>query len=73
MRIRGYDLTRAQRGWICDVAFAVLTVNQCSAEEHVVRSGGRWMLTAMWNGFWAANKAALKIEATPEQRSACGW
>jgi len=73
MKIRGFDLTRAQHGWVCDVAFAVFTVNQCSAEEHAVRSGGRWFVTAMWNGWMAAHREAARIGATPSQRSACGW
>ena len=73
MRIRGFDLTRAQLGWTCTVCYTVFTTGQCSAEEHAVMSGGKWLLTAMWNGWRAARKAAAKRQATPKQRKALGW
>lgn len=73
MRIRGYDLTKSQLGWICDVYFTVCTINQFADEEHIVSSGGKYFLTALWNGYNTAKKEASKIEATPEQRKALGW
>lgn len=73
MRLRGFDLTRAQRGWVCEVCFTVFTVNQCSAEEHVIRSGGRWILSAMWNGFWDARRTAMSLAAKPGERKKLGW
>lgn len=74
MKIRGYDLTRAQRGWVCDVCFQVLTLNQSSAEEHTLRTGGRWMLTAIWNARRLARRVSAGTEATPAERwELCGW
>ena len=73
MRIRGYDLTRAQLGWVCDVTFLVETINQCTPEEHTIRSGGRWFLSALWNARRDAKRWHDAMAATREQRAALGW
>ena len=73
MRIRAIELGRAQKGWVCDVFFTVQTLRQCSAEEMAIRSGGRWMLTAIWNGLRDAKKKARSEEATPDELKQRGW
>lgn len=73
MRIRAIELGRAQLGWVCDVYFTVQTIRQCSPEEMAVRSGGRWVLTAMWNGIRDAKKKAVSEEATPDELKKRGW
>lgn len=73
MRIRGFDLTRAQHGWQCDACYTVFTANQFTAEERVVHSGGRWLLTAIWNGWRAAKREAADLAAKPGEREAVGW
>jgi len=73
MRIRAIELGRAQLGWVCDVYFTVQTLRQCSPEEMTIRSGGKWILTAIWNGIRDAKKKALSEEATPEELKQRGW
>lgn len=72
-KIRGYDLTKGQRGWQCDVAFAVHTARQDSMEEHAVRGHGRWMFSAMWNAYWIARRLIDELQARPGERATNGW
>lgn len=73
MRIRAIELGRAQTGWVCDVFFTVQTLRQCSAEEMAVRSGGRWIWSAIWNGIREAKRKAVAEEATPDELKQRGW
>lgn len=73
MSIRGYDLTRAQLGWICDTCFTVSTVQQFSAEERVVRSQSRWFLLAILKGYFTAKRKAAELGAKPGERARKGW
>lgn len=65
-RLRGFDLTRAQDGWTCDVCFGVQTANQFTYEVETIHSGGRWLLTAIWNGWRAARKRATFLRGVFE-------
>lgn len=73
MRLRGYDTTRSQRGWICDTCFMVETAEQSTAEERCVRTGSQWMWLAMLKGYFAARREARKLRAKPGEREAKGW
>lgn len=73
MRIRAIELSRAQRGWVCDVFFTVQTLQQFTPEEMAIRSGGRWILTAIWNGLREAKRKASSEEATPDEIKKRGW
>jgi hypothetical protein len=73
MRIRAIELGRSQRGWVCDVFFMVQTLRQSTPEEMTIRSGGRWILSAIWNGIRDAKREAVKNEATPEELKKHGW
>lgn len=73
MRIRAIELGRAQRGWVCDVFFTVQTLRAFTPEEMCVRSGGRWIITAIWNGLRDAKRKAISEEATPGELKSCGW
>lgn len=73
MAIRGYDLTRAQRGWVCDTCFTVVTSRQFSAEEHTVRSRSRWFLLAVIKGYRAAKREAAILAAESGERARKGW
>jgi|APGre2960657404_1045060.scaffolds.fasta_scaffold136785_2 hypothetical protein len=73
MRIRAIELGRAQKGWVCDVFFTVQTLRQCSHEEMAVRSGGRWIWSAIWNGIRDAKRKATSEEATPDELKQRGW
>lgn len=73
MRIRAIELGRAQKGWVCDVFFTVQTVRQFTHEEMAVRSGGRWILTSIWNGIRDAKRKAASEEATPDELKQRGW
>jgi len=73
MRLRQIELGRAQMGWVCDVTFTVSTANQFTDEEHTIRTGGRWLLTALWNGILGARTKAKQLSAKPGDREAKGW
>ena len=73
MKIRAIEIGRAQRGWVCDVYFTVQTLRQFSPEEMAVRSGGRWIWSAIWNGIRDAKRKAKSEEATPDELKKCGW
>ncbi len=73
MIIRGYDLTRAQRGWVCDTCFMVTTARQCTAEEHVTRAASRWFVVAIIKGYLAAKRMAELLQAAPGERAEKGW
>jgi hypothetical protein len=60
-KLRGFDITNAQLGWVCECCFKVQTPNQCTPEEHTVRSGGRWVWLAMWNAYWLARAKARQL------------
>ncbi len=73
MTIRGYDITKSQRGWVCDTCFLVTTARQCTAEEHVIRAASRWFVLAMIKGYLAARKTAESLQAAPGERAEKGW
>lgn len=73
MRIRAIELGRAQLGWSCDVTFTVTTANQFTDEEHTCGTGGRYLLTALWNGIRLARHGAKQLKAKPGEREAKGW
>lgn len=73
MKIRGFDLTRSQRGWVCHFVFLVTTANQFTDQEEAVRSYGRWPLTALWNGWMGAKRLEKLLKAKPGEREAKGW
>ena len=72
MKIRAIELGRAQRGWVCDVTFTSPTVAQFSDQEMTVSSGGRWLLSAIWNGWIVARAQARKLR-DPDGRMEKGW
>lgn len=73
MRTRGFDVTRAQRAWVCDWTFMVFTDKQFTAEEHTVRNGSRWLLLAILKSYLSARAEYRVLAATKEQRRAVGW
>jgi len=80
MKIRGFDITKAQRGWVCDCCFTVETANQFSAEEHAIRVGspqGRRGLLAFLGtlvyAYLTAWKKAYSLTARRGERAAKGW
>lgn len=78
LKLRGFDLTKAQRGWVCDCCYTVETANQCSREEHVARGYSSslsviGMFLAMWDSWRNAKFNAARIQARPGEREANGW
>ncbi len=73
MNVRGYDLTKAQYGWICDTCFTVTTAQQFTAEEHVIRAGSRWAVLAVIKGYLAARRRAARLAAKSGERALKGW
>lgn len=73
MRIRAIELQRSQLGWRVDVTFTVKTARQFTDEEHTCGSGGRYLLTALWNGIRWARHVASQLKAKPGERQAKGW
>ena len=71
------ELQKAQRGWYCDVYFAIETRRQFTWERHSVRAYGRegwtgWAgaLTAVVAGLWAARTEARRLQALPGEHNA---
>lgn len=73
MKIRAIELSKAQAGWKADVTFAVTTARQFTDEEFTSRSGGRYLLTALWSGIRDARRMANLLEARPGERAGKGW
>ena len=73
MRIRAIEIQRAQKGYVCDVYFTAQTSRQCSHEEMGIRSGGRWIWSAVWNGIRTAKRKAASERATPDELKQRGW
>ena len=73
MRLRGFDVTKGQLGWVCDCHFMVTTIRQFTAEEHAVRDGSSWLLLAMLKAWWLARRTARAMQAKPGERTAIGW
>lgn len=73
-RLHGISLVRRQRGWSAEVLFSVETSRQFTPEHHAAQSGGRWLLTAAWNGWREARwQARLLTEGAAARRRAQGW
>ena len=73
MRIREIKLSRAQRAWVCEVVFTARTARQFTDEEMTVRSGGRSLLTSLWNGIKSAKRKAADEQAAPDELKRNGW
>lgn len=73
MKLRGFDITNSQRGWVCDCFFTVFTSNQFTAEEHVVRGRSKWLLFSMWNSYRSAKLRSEELKAGPGERELKGW
>jgi len=58
-KIRRYELTRAQYGWICDVHFGIKTPKHVliAWEERRTRARGRWW----WSAMWKARKVMIQM------------
>lgn len=55
-KVHSIKLTQAQRGWVCEIFFAVPTKRQFTNERHTVRGYGHegalglfGILSALWN------------------------
>lgn len=73
MKVRSIELSRAQQLWVCEFTFTVTTSNQFTDEAHSSRDAGRFILSALWNGWRTAAKKARALRAKPGERRAQGW
>lgn len=73
MKLRGFDITKAQLGWVCDCCFTVTTARQFTDEGHAVRGRSKWIWLAMWRSYRLAKKFAKSVQAKPGEREANGW
>ena len=73
MKLRGFDLTKAQIGWVCDTCFMISTSRQASNEEHVIRSYGKTLLGAIVRGYLDAKKEHARLAASTLERATKGW
>lgn len=73
MKVRCIELAKVQQFWVCEVTFSVTTSNQFTDEVHSSRETGRFILTALWNGWRTAAKKASALRAKPGERKAQGW
>ena len=73
MKLRYIGAEKCQLGWRCVATFTVETANQFTDEEHSVVSGGRWMVSALFNGWREYRRTARSLAAKPGERAAKGW
>jgi hypothetical protein len=67
-------LTRAQRGWLCDVAYSVATDEQFTNVMRCYRADGRWWWSALFKGWLGARKEKRHLEKVyAPGRVAKGW
>jgi hypothetical protein len=62
MKLRGFDITNNQGGWVCDCCFQVQTDRQFTPEEYTVRSWGRFLWLAMLKSYIAAIGESKKMK-----------
>ena len=70
-KLRGFSITNAQLGWVCECCFTVQTSNQFTPEEHTVSSGGRWIWLAMWRSYHLARAHAKQLHGVWEAVKPC--
>lgn len=73
MRLHGFDIIRAQLGWVCDCHFYVVTADQFTAVSTYASGRGKWLLLAMWRSWRQAKKDHANRKAKPGEREAKGW
>lgn len=73
MVIHGFDITRAQLGWVCDCHFDVLTAHQFTEESTWNSGHGKWIWLAMWRSWRMAKEKHNRMKAKPGEREARGW
>jgi len=73
MNLCGFDLSKAQLGWVCTCFFRVTTANQFTDERHEARGYSRWMLVAMLRSCLSARSLAADLAARPGERTSHGW
>jgi hypothetical protein len=73
MKIRAVELEKSQLGWQSNFWICVSTDQQFTDVEMYVVGVGKYLLTALWNG-WRNSKRVEKIHrATRQQREKKGW
>jgi hypothetical protein len=73
MRVRGYDISKAQLGWQAECFFMVYTSQQFTAEERMATGYSRWLLLALLNSYLEARRFHRELKAKPGEREAQGW
>lgn len=72
-RLRHIEVYRAQRCWVCEVTFLVLTSHQFTNEEHTVKHGGKWIVSAIFLAIKDAVTVYRKLKAKRGERESLGW
>ena len=73
MNINGFEITKAQRGWLCDCHFSITTSKQFTDELHISHGQSRWLILSILKSTQAAGKTARELSARPGERAAKGW
>ena len=75
VKIRAIEITRAQRGWKCEVSFTEFSKNQFSAEEfRTIPVCTKWLLLSLWQGIREARRMAAKVRSdAATSRREYGW
>ena len=73
MRIRCIEIERTTSCWACSVTFTVTTAQQFTDEEHTTKTGGKYILTALFKGIRKAKEVSNLLKAKPGEREAKGW
>jgi len=73
MKLRGFDITKSQRGWVSDCYFMETTASQFTDVEFSTRSGSSWAIVAFIKSYFAARRLAAIVRSKPGERMAKGW
>lgn len=73
MRLRGFDVSRAQLGWVSDCYVTETTAEQFTDVQLSARCGSYFLVVAMVKSYLAARKLAASQRAKPGERAIKGW
>lgn len=73
MKTNGFDVSKCQRGWICEWFYSVTTSTQFSDVSRSAQAGSRFMLIAIVAAWLLARRLSRIERAKRGERSAKGW
>jgi len=73
MKLRGFDITKSQHGWVSECYFTETTASQFTDVVFSTRSGSSWAIIAFVKSYFAARRLAAIVRCKPGERMAKGW